>query len=310
MYRIMGRRMEKIKIITIFFLFLCLQLIQASTTDGTVDSFSVEISSLVKPNKVPLNQTLDYIIQITWGGNLSQIEIEDVEEPAFSNFEIIGTASSNRISGTADGKISTREIRYTLQPKTLGMGYIEPSRLTYKDVRDEQNYDLYTQRIPVEVLPAVAMPGEKPFPWLILVIVIFIGGSAVVGFILYRKQFKKTSEETLPQVPLEERMLGELKEKIDLKNPDRNGSIRLLSKLYRSYLAEKFNISALEATTQDLIQSLKGMELEEGLIVRSETLFQKADLIKFSGKTATQAELDEAYITVETVLETQQKQNL
>lgn len=306
----MDRSMKRIKNFPIFFLFLCLQiLLITSNIYGREDKLTVDLASFVEPNKVPLNQTVVYTIQIKWIGNLSQIEIENVEEPAFSNFDILGTASSNQVSGTVDGKIAIKEFRYTLQPKTLGMGYIEQSHLTYKNLSDETSYDLYTQRIPVEVLSAVAMPGETQFHGLIILMIIIVLSGASIGFIIYKKRTNKEEDDSIEQIPLEDRMLAELKETIDLKNADRNESIRLLSKLFKTYLAEKFNISALEVTTQDLMGSLKNLELEESLIIKSESLFQKADLIKFSGKTGTQAELDEAYITIETVLETQQNKN-
>ncbi len=207
----------------------------------------------------------------------------------------------------ADGKVAVKEIRYTLQPQTLGMGYIEAGYLTYKNTAEDHIYELNTQRIPVEVLPAAAVPSQKRFSWMILVIIIILAAGTFAGIAIHKKSKNDIKENTIPQIPLEEKMLSELKGKIDLKNPDRNASVSVLSKLYRSYLAEKFNISALETTTQELIQSLKGLDIEERLIRKSESLFEKADIIKFSGKTATQAELDEAYITVETVLETQQK---
>ncbi len=289
----------------IIFLVFYFQIFQfANQVLGSDQPLKVELSAFVEPHEVPLNKTVDYIIRITWTGNLKQIEIEEVETPLFSNFDVLGTASSNQISGTAEGKVAVKEIRYTLQPQTLGMGYIEPGYLTYKNVVENHIYELNTQRIPVEVLPAVSTPSQKQFPWMLFGVVVII---IIAGIALYKKLKKNVKEDIVPQIPLEEKMLSELKEKIDLKNQDRNESISVLSKLYRSYLAEKFNISALEITTQELLQSLKGLDLEERLIIKSKSLFEKADIIKFSGKTATQAELDEAYITVETVLETQQK---
>ncbi len=52
------------------------------------------------------------------------------------------------------------------------------------------------------------------------------------------------------------------------------------------------------------MQLLSSENLEEELINKSKALFSQADVVKFSGKKATQAELDEAYTAVETILET------
>ncbi len=272
-------------------------------------TYSVQMDAFVKPKAVPLNQTLLYTIQVKWTGGLNLIKIEDIEAPVFSNFEVIGTGSANKVQPGAAGSESIKEIRYTLQPKTLGMGYIEPCYLNYKEIETDQIYTLSTQRISVEVMPAVALPEEKQFPLLPILIVIGIVLVTVVGLIYFRKWRNRSDGSDEVQVILEESYLDQLKNQIDLQATNRSDAIAAVSKIYKKYLSEKFDIAALEATTQELLASLTSLELEENLIRKSEGLFQRADVIKFSGKEATQTELDEAYTTVEAVLESQLRLN-
>lgn len=287
---------------TILINILCLVFLRPVFGDAV---YSVQVDAYVEPNAVPLNETLLYTIQVQWQGGLDLIQIEDIEAPVFSNFDVIGTGSANRIQADASGKESVKEIRYTLQPKTLGMGYIESCYLNYKEVETDQIYTLSTQRIGVEVLPSVALPGEKQFPMIPVLIATGLLLAAGIGCLILRRIKNRPDESDGIQSLIEEDYLNRLKIKIDLKTTNRSEAIGTVSKIYRKYLSEKFDIAALEATTQELILSLCSLDIEENLIRKSEELFKKADVIKFSGKKATQAELDEAYTTVEAVLESQ-----
>ncbi len=90
---------------------------------------------------------------------------------------------------------------------------------------------------------------------------------------------------------------------MDLNNSDRREALSSISRIFRKYLSEKYHISALEVTTEELIEKLMSENIEENLIGKCDSLFRKADVVKFSGADASQSELDEAYTTVETILE-------
>jgi hypothetical protein len=268
----------------------------------------VTLSSFVEPKQVPLNRTVKWTVRVEWKDALSLIEIEKLEEPILSNFDIVGSSASNHRLADANGQTSIKEISYTLAPKTLGMGYIEPAAISYTDKATGETHHLMTQRIGVEVVGAVAEPGEVKIPWIpiltgFVVIAAFLAG----GWMRKRAKDRKASEETEVKPILEEVYLEELKSTVDLATPQKTESLTILTKLFRRYLAEKIGIPALEATTSELVQKLKESGIESRLAEKSESLFAKSDVIKFSGREATQAELDEAYTTVETVLETQLK---
>ena len=264
---------------------------------------AVSLSSYVDVKHVPLNRTLIFTVQLAWSGDIDLIEIGEIEEPILTNFDIVGTSSANRVTGTADTRKSVKEITYALQPQNLGMCYIESTGLSYEDLRTGKTHYLKTQRIGVEAVGAVADPGERSylFIWIAAGVVLAIG---FFVFIVIRKYRSLAAEETEVVAPIiEETFLTELKEKVNLKEGDRGEALSMLTKLFRTYLKEKYGISALEATTAELVHLLKEEGLDEGLVTRCETLFQKADVVKFSGQDASQAELDEAYTTVETILE-------
>ncbi|MBN2030343.1 hypothetical protein JW824_08870 [bacterium] len=290
------------------FLFLFLFLIQIGAEgvyyqDTTSVEMSVSLSAQVKPNRVPLNRTLTYTIQIIWEGNLDDIEIGDIEEPILSNFDIIGTSSANRVMEGVDGKKAIKEIAYTLQPKTLGMGYVESVALSYKSNQDDKTHYLQTERVAVEVISPVPEGNDMKSIWFfIFACLLLVGGIPIFLFIRRKHLENHEKEETTDRI-IEEIYLEELKGSVNLKEKDKGETFSILTRLFRRYLSEKFDISALEATTDELIKILAEENLDESLIRKCEMLLNKADVVKFSGQGASQAELNEAYTTVETILE-------
>jgi len=117
---------------------------------------SLSLSASVDPKTVPLNRTVLLKIEVSWEGNLDRIAIGQVTEPVLSNLEIIGTTASNRVLALASGQKAIKEVAYTLRPKALGMGYVEPVTLSYEDRSTQKVDNLRTQRLAVEVVGAVA----------------------------------------------------------------------------------------------------------------------------------------------------------
>lgn len=273
-----------------------------SGQDSSATAYDVTLSTEIRPRQIPLNRTAELVITIAWSGEMNRIEISDIEEPVLTNFEIVGTSSGNRVSGTSRGQESVKEIIYKLQPKTLGMAYVESMGISYKDLKNDETHHLKTQRVGAEAISPVPEPGEIKLPWMWIILgaaVIVLGVSVVL---ILRKRSKKRSEIAEPQPICEEAYLEELKTTVNLKDGNRQEAFTILSKLFRKYLSEKYELPALETTTADLIRIIEEA-LEEALVRKCEQFLNKADVVKFSGQEATQAELDEAYTTVEAVLE-------
>ena len=262
----------------------------------------VTLSTQVAPERVPLNRQATLTVRIEWEGDLDLIVIGDVEEPILTNFDIVGSSSTNRVSGTAEGRRAVKEIAYILQPRGLGMAYVEPVGLSYEDLRTGKTHSLMTQRVGVEAISPVAEPGEMPKWWIWAAAGIFMVGIFV--FMLIRMSRLRNAEvvEIVVRI-IEETYLEDLKTQVDLKTADRREGLTAVTKLFRKYLAEKHDISAMEATTAELVKALEEAGMDANLLKKCESLFEKADVVKFSGQEASQAEFEEAYTTVETILE-------
>jgi len=297
--------MKKIRQVTLFILIPGFVLFAGGRfqTDSQTLETQVTLSVFAEPGRIPLNRTAALTVRIAWEGDLDLIEVGNVNEPILTNLQIAGSSSSNRVMSTTAGRQAIKEVGYSLRGQTLGMGYVEPIALTYTDKRSGKSHSLMTQRIGVEFVSAVPEPGERRFGWIwILLPVIVLGGLSGYLFQWRKKSQQSDPAETVQQL-IEEAFLQDLREKVELTCGDRQQAFADLSKLFRKYLSDKFNIMAMEATTSELTQQLRSEGLDEALTVKCETLLAKADVIKFSGQEATRAELEEAYTTVETVFE-------
>jgi hypothetical protein len=273
---------------------------QPVLSDNASPDLSIELSAQVEPNHVPLNGSVKLKVQVMWQGDLNRIEIEEIEEPLLSHLEITGSASANHIIGGAESK-AIKEVIYFLKPLTLGMAYIESVVLKYQDTVTGESHFLQTERISIEVLPAVQEKKASGFLfWPIAALVLILGA----GIILYLRRSRQQAEPQVQEVILEEAFLDRLHvDDLSKQNPDT--AFTHLIKMFRQYLAQKYDIPTMEATTDKWIASLKQTDLGESLTSSCEKLFREADVLKFSGEKISQSALEEAYSTFEQVLKSQ-----
>ena len=301
---------KKISLSLVFFTILIFSsgICQHITWNDTIQAdLSVTLKVYAEPNEVPLNRTLRFIIQISWKGDIDLVRLGEVEIPKLTNLQSKGNSRKDRVMIFSERRESIKETVYLFYPETEGMAYIDPVAMTYKDMTTGKIHSLKTKRVGILVIKPVPEEGESSSVW------IWIGtGGAAAGFaaafflMMFRRKGKKKEEKE--EVLVEELFLAELKEKVDLTARDRHQVFVLLSRLFRGYLSEKYNMPALEATTDKLLATLNQKDLDESLVRRCESFFKKADIVKFSGQEATRAELDEAYTMVETWLESHLKQ--
>ena len=289
---------------SLFILTFCSIVTGQSPSSASKAGYSVTLSASVEPKRVPLNRTAGLTVRLTWEGALDSLVIGEVEEPALSNLEVAGTSTSNRVEGTESGFRSVKEIAYTLKPKSLGMGYIDSIRVSYEDRRSGVVHQIKTQRLSVEAVDPVPESKGVSRLWMWALLIVCFAAGTLGGAAFFLKSKTRKPQETAPAPRLaEETFLESLKAASGANEESRHEALVPLSKLFRQYLSEKFLIPALEATTRELLGALRNSGVEEGLLRKCETFFEKADVIKFSGQKATQAEFDAAYTTVESVLE-------
>lgn len=298
--------MRKIYIILLFI--ISWQVIHAAAQKDTVKTelaTSVTLSMFINPKHVPLNRTVRCIVRVSWQGELDLIEVKDIEEPFLTNLEITGSSASNQTYNSKQGSRAVKEVVYILKPLSLGMGYAEGTAVAYKNLMTGRSYNLRTERVGVEITAPVHEPTGLNYLWIWITVAFLLIACAGIALFYFRKKRKaEIAEEPGVNKIIEEKYLKQLKDSFDLQAKDKNESYTVLIRIFRKYLSEKYRISALETTTEELLKILTDEDLDEKLIKKTEQLFLKADIVKFSGHESTQAEIDEAYTAVEMILET------
>ena len=106
-------------------------------------------------------------------------------------------------------------------------------------------------------------------------------------------------------VPLEEEFLTMLRETVNLKATDvdiKNG-FASISKILRKYLMQKYQVSAMEQTSAQLLSALQEKQLNETIYKQVDEILRLCDLAKFAGSMGDQKDLFRVYTLMETILE-------
>lgn len=272
-------------------------------------SLEVELNASIAPQETPLNRAAIYVVQLKWRGDLSPIEFDPPETPRLSNFKLTGSASSNWVGLENGVTTAIKTFEYTLKPEGLGMGYVEPLRVSYLDKHTNEKYDLHTTRLSVKIIDAVPEPGDTPLG-LILGIV---GSLAVLSGLAYfywqtRKQKAERSRQAAQVAqPIEEEFLQELQASVDLNALDTKEAFTALSKLLRNYLQKRFDIPAQGITSAEAIEAFRPLTADLNQVMQLEEVLQTSDVVKFSGAGGDPSRLARAYALTENFLRTNLK---
>jgi hypothetical protein len=287
----------------IFFVGICSP---AASQPSGVDSSStrIEISTSVEKTQVPLNRTMKLFVTLSWIGDPDRYSIVDFDNPALTNFDIVGTATVNRSEVIDNQTHVYKEYVYTLKPRELGMSYVEGVIVKCRDTVLNREENLVSQRISVETVDPLADPKEATPIWQYAVaalVLLALTGSVLLWFRRRRRAAEETEITQGP--PVEEAYLQNLGSDIDLEHPNLNDDFATLSRLLRRYLTEQFQIRALEGTTEDLVLELGEIDLEDHQVASIRELLTRCDEIKFSGMDGTREELNRFYTLFEGLLQ-------
>lgn len=291
--------MRYASIITFLIAYLCVGLMARAQ-----EHLEVKLNASISPQETPLNRAATCVVQLKWHGDLSQIEFDPPEAPRLSNFKLTGSASSNWVGLENGANTAIKTFEYTLKPEGLGMGYVEPLRVSYLDKRTNEKHDLYTTRLSVQIVDAVAEPGETPLGLIFGI----VAGLAIIGGLAYfywqqRKQKAERARQAAQIVkPLEEEFLEELHASVDLNALDTKEAFTALSKLLRNYLQRRFDIPAQGITSAEAVEAFRPLAADLNHVMQLEEILQISDVVKFSGAGGDPTRLARAYALAENFL--------
>lgn len=267
----------------------------------------IRVSAVAEPQQVPLNRNAVVTIRVEWAGDQDRYEIVKIDNPLVENLSIMGTANANRVQVIGGVQVARQETQLTVKPDGLGMAYVDGIVIRYTDKLTGKEYRLVTSRLELEVIDPLPEPGS--YLWLIILLAALLAAAATLYLVRRIKRRRAEAarlalEQQAQQVSLEEKYAERLKAEIDLRQPDLDtgAAFARLSGLLRRYLAERYSLPLISATTSEVRGLMQEAEAEEGVIISTLTLLEQADVAKFSGAAPMRGELERAYTILESML--------
>ena len=221
--------------------------------------------------------------------------------------------------------VDTRTVHkkwYKLQPDIVGSYIIPPLKVSYTDQQGEQK-ELQSAQIFIEVKSVlkdkqagavtdiidIKPLQDVPRPWLPL---LMYGGAALIfflvaGTVLYLYLRRKKQLAAAPAKPAHLLAFEEL-EQLNRDQLIEKGIVReyyfRLSEIFRRYIERRFQIPAVERTTEELVPDILN-RTEFGTAVKAETreILRYADLVKFARFSPDKNTTDNEYRKVVHVIE-------
>lgn len=250
---------------------------------------------------IVVGQPFDYQLSLTipkdyfvewkqFGDTLSKsidvINIEDVKTTAINN---------------SDNVIMTQNL--TLTSFDTGYVYVPEIAITYsKSLQDSIRYtlrtdekELYVTTVAVDTTEAFrpikgvmrqGLTAKEVFPWIAIVIII----AGVVYLIIYLKKHKKMKDvvveekkkPTIPAIITARAKLAEMKDNEVWNTPQTKDYYTDLTDIAREYLEGQFEIDAIEMTTDEIMEAVNRLDLNNLTKSKLQDTLTTADLVKFA----------------------------
>lgn len=137
-----------------------------------------------------------------------------------------------------------------------------------------------------DIKPPLEVPYtfEEFLPYIIGLILLALIIYLIIYFLKRRKP-KQLIQDYDPKIPPHIIALDELR-KLNDEKLWQKGEIKLyytkLTDIIRTYIERRFNIMALEMTSDEILRELEKLNLDNGIIESSRKMYQIADLVKFA----------------------------
>ena len=213
------------------------------------------------------------------------------------NIEDVKTTSINN----SDNVIMTQNL--TLTSFDTGYVYVPEIAITYsKSLQDSIRYtlrtdekELYMTTVAVDTTEAFrpikgvmrqGLTAKEVFPWIAIVIII----AGVVYLIIYLKKHKKTKDvvveekkkPTIPAIITARAKLAEMKDNEVWNTPQTKDYYTDLTDIAREYLEGQFEIDAIEMTTDEIMEAINRLDLNNLTKSKLQDTLTTADLVKFA----------------------------
>ncbi len=227
----------------------------------------------------------------------SKVEFPLINDTINAHIEVVGQSKIDT-SFTSD----KQRVRYTkkILITSFDSGYFAIAPFTFTVDNDSAN-PVYTealllqiQTVAVDTTKAIRdIKGPKEVPWNYRELIPYLIGGAVAILILLLIIYYLKKRKVTPQVVVEQKVIIPphtiaLEQLEQLKNEKlwQEGKYKLyqirLSDIVRTYLENRFQIAAMEQTTDETMRSMRRIHIEDALRLKLRQLLSLSDMVKFA----------------------------
>ncbi len=304
--------------LTFFLLFICTNVFGANVT----------VTATVDKNKLYVGDTLTYTIECIRGGSV----INMATPQRFDGFVVVGSFSSSNATFMNGEMEAVTQQKYELAPAKRGTYSIGPAVLQYTDAATGKTQVLQSNTVTIQVLSSKSsvpqartapqtgpvspeheqdltrtptpeeirdikgsLPDHSGLPWWFYCLVV-LGVLAIVWYFLRPKKTTQPGGAKETGVSLEQEIANDLL--MALKAKDRGELTQFylyVSLSLRKFYVKKYNIGALESTTNELLKRLNKVGMDKKAIVGIGDILEECDLVKFAKHEPSAKEAEEVY---------------
>lgn len=271
---------------------------------------TISLRTYVEEGKVPLNRMAHFYVELSWMGKMSRYQIPQIPQPILTNLMMQGSGSSNRLEETADGEFrATKTISYQLQPVAMGMAYIDGLSIRYTDTVTGETSELQSQRVALEVVDPLPDSSGSGLKAIVYVVLLSIFAVTVLYFLILYFRRRRQARKAVPQeICPAEASLSRLSSEIDPHGRNLAEMTSRLSRILREYLMKAYQIPTGELAAAEVSGRLTDAGLGADEAQKMGELFEKFDVIKFSGAPVNPAEFSLLYGAAESFLLARKKE--
>ncbi len=266
---------------------------------------NISIAAEVSRTAIPFEARDTLTVTLTWDGDPFQYQISDFPLPELDKLKILGSSSS--VSSRADAARGSQEVtlriyRYILEPTDFGTGVIREMDLTATNRTTNQQQQLQTGRLTVEIAKPMPRPEKNGLShWAVAAIValgVVISGAAAV-IVRRRRAQRKVQPQAADQGYLES--LKEIK-----KETVADGKL-FYSRLYRlllSYIEKERKLALSGMTGEEVLGAVAMIDDDQERAALGGWL-EKALKVKFRPDAPPPADIEDTYRAVSAFFERQ-----
>lgn len=299
--------------------FIMLFVLLAAGLDGF--SQQVFLNGKISTDSIVIGQPFDYQLTLTIPKDY-YVEWQQYGDTLSKSVEVIKTSEVETTPINNSDVLMTQHL--TLTSFDTGYVYVPEISVTYaQSVRDSirrtlrtNEQEIYVQTVAVDTTQAFrpikgvmrqGLTAKEIFPW-VGVLVVIVGIVLLIRYLSKKKKAKVVVKEekpkpTIPAIITAREKLAEVKTNEAWKTSKVKEYYTNITDIAREYLEGQFDIDAVEMTTEEIMDSVKALNINERTVEKFHDTLMTADFVKFAKANPTAEQNERSFTDINNFVE-------